>query len=118
MIAGAGAGAPNLEVSRDRSDLLVALAVILLLFGVTGYVNAMPLGAAEDDLDELFAEVWDRRDDAALAAANGGAGLDSMLDLANAAAARTTSRSPSSRPRLATSRWLSPVPPHRVRTGR
>ena len=85
VIAEAGAGAPNLEVSRDRSDLLVALAVILLLFGVTGYVNAMPLGAAEDDLDELLAEVWDRRDDAALAAANGGAGPDAMLDLANAA---------------------------------
>jgi len=49
------------------TDLLSTLAVILALFGITGYVNAAPLGAVEDSLDTLFEEVWDGADDTRIA---------------------------------------------------
>ena len=51
---------PRGEGRWAASDVLATAAVILALFGITGYVNATPLGSAEDDPDELFAETWDQ----------------------------------------------------------
>ncbi len=44
-------------------DMLSTVAVVLFLFGVTGYAIFRPIAVAEDNLDTLFAEVWDDRTD-------------------------------------------------------
>ena len=62
------------------TDVLTTLAVILFLFAATGYANATPLGAVEDSLDALFAEVWDNADDEMIANTAG-----SMIEMVRAA---------------------------------
>ncbi|MCC7372264.1 MAG: hypothetical protein IT306_27870 [Chloroflexi bacterium] len=44
------------------SDLLSTMAVILIMFGITGYAVSARIGYAEENLDELLVEAWEQSD--------------------------------------------------------
>jgi hypothetical protein len=67
-------------------DVLTACAMVLILFGMAGFAITTPLARAEDDLDELFAEIWDAPDVAQQTGGNGSlANPTTLLELVRAA---------------------------------
>ncbi|MGE3910098.1 MAG: hypothetical protein AB7K36_12140 [Chloroflexota bacterium] len=91
---GLGPAGPQIKLGSSRrttSDVLSTVAVILMLFGITGYVNTTPIAYGEDNLDELFAEVWDDRNETVAPGSPG-----SLLDLVRSAQedARTSAAPP------------------------